>query len=68
MENSEDEETSDDEETKILFMGIETQAPEDESNVEGEVDLKAELISALEKLRKSKKKNKQLRTQLSEYE
>ena len=33
--------------------------------MEGEVDLRAELISALEELRKTKKKNKQLRTQLS---
>lgn len=50
------------------MTGIETQALEDESNVEGEVDLKAELISSLEELRKSKKKNKQLRPQLSKYE
>ena len=57
MEDSEDEESSEDEETKILFMGIETQ--DDESDVEGEVDLKAELISALEELRKSKMKNKE---------
>ena len=48
MENSEDEETSDDEETKILFMGIETQASKDESDVEGEVELKDEFISAIE--------------------
>ena len=45
-EDNEDEEISEDEE--ILFMGIETQ--EDDSDVEGEVDLKAELISALEEL------------------
>ena len=54
MENSEDEETSDDEETKILIMGIETLAPKDESDVEGEVDLESELISALEELTKKK--------------
>ena len=68
MENSEDEETSDNEETQILFMGIETQDLEDESYVEGEVDLKAKLINALEYLRKKKKKDKKLRKQLSEYE
>ena len=50
-EDSEDEE--------ILFMGTVTQ--EDDSDVEGEVDLKAELISALEELRKSRMKNKSLK-------
>jgi len=37
-------------------MGIETQAPEDELDMEWEVDLKAELISALEELRKTRGK------------
>ena len=46
--DSEDEEICEDEE--ILFMGIETQAQDGESNKEGEVDLKAELNSALEEL------------------
>ena len=68
MENSEDEETSDNEETQIPFMGIQIEGLEDESDVKGKVDLKAELISSLEELRKRKKKNTQLRTQLSEYE
>ena len=36
-------------------MGVETQAPNDESYVEGEVDLKAKLINALEELDKCRK-------------
>ena len=46
MEDSEDEEISDNEE--IIFMGIETQTSYDESDVEGEVGLEAQLISDLE--------------------
>ena len=38
-------------------MGIETQYQDGESDEEGEVDFKAELISALEELEKCKKKN-----------
>jgi hypothetical protein len=58
-------------------MGIETQnnhtkntfeIEEENSEVEGEVDLEAELISALDELRKYKKKNKLLRGQLLEFE
>ena len=58
MEDSEDEDTSEDEETYILLMGIETQAQDGESDEEGEVDLKSKLISALEELEKCRK-NKQ---------
>ena len=54
-------------------MGIETQAQDGESYEEGEVELKDELISALEELEKCRKKNKQenqiisdLKTQLQE--
>ena len=50
MEDSEDEDTSGDEETKILFMGVDTQAQNGESNEEGIVDLKSKLISALKEL------------------
>ena len=46
-------------------MGTVTQASEDDSDVEGEVDLKVELISALEELRKSRMKNKSLKEKLS---
>ena len=57
-EDSEDEE--------IMFMGIGTQ--QDDSYVEGEVDLKAKLISSLEELRKRRMKNKSLKEQLSKYQ
>ena len=54
-------------------MGIETQAQDGGSDEEGEVDLKVELISALEELENWRKINKQsnqiisdLKTQLQE--
>ena len=50
MEDSGDEEISENEE--IIFMGIETQTSYNELDVEGEVDLEAELISALEEIEK----------------
>ena len=56
-EDSEDEEISEDEENKFM----KTVNSEDDSDVEGEVDLKAELISALEELRKSRMKNNSLK-------
>jgi hypothetical protein len=67
---------SEDEESEHLFMGIETQDNiskntfeiEENFEVEGEVDLEEELISALDELRKYKKKNKLLRGQLLEFE
>ena len=43
-------------------MGIETQALDGESDEEGEVDLKYELISALEEHEKCKKKNNQTKS------
>ena len=57
--------SKEDSEDEILFMGTVTQASEDDSDVEGEVDLKVELISALEELRKSRMKNKSLKEKLS---
>jgi chromatin segregation and condensation protein Rec8/ScpA/Scc1 (kleisin family) len=63
---------SEDEDSKLLFIGMNTQNNnidnEEKSESEGEVDLEAELISALEELRKYKKKNKLLRAQLQEFE
>ena len=50
MEDSEDADTSEDEETEILFMGIDTQASNDESDEEEGVDLRTELVSGLEDL------------------
>ena len=58
MEDSEDAFTSEDEETEILFMGIDTQASNSDSDVDGEVDLRYELVSALEELEKCWKKKK----------
>ena len=52
MEDSDDADTSEDEETKILFMGLDTQASNSDLDVEGEVELRAELVSALEELEK----------------
>jgi hypothetical protein len=49
--------TSDSE--RVLFMEV-----EDDSEEEGEVDLREELISALEELRKERKKNKSLKEEL----
>ena len=59
MEDSEDVDTSEGEETEILFMGLDTQASNDDSDEEGEVELRDELVSALEELEKCIKKNKQ---------
>ena len=68
MEDSEDEDTSRDEETKIIFMGIDTQAQNGESDEEGIVDLKDELISTLEELEKCRRKNRQSNHVISELE
>ena len=57
-------EDSEDEETKILFMGFKTQAPNDELEVEGEVYIKYKIISSLEELDKCRKNNKQSRKSL----
>jgi hypothetical protein len=64
---------SEDEEARLLFMGIETQNNVVDDNkenyeVEAEVDLEGELISALEELRGYKNKNKALREQPLEHE
>ena len=48
MEDSEDLDESEVEETKVLFMGLDTQASNSDSDVEGAVDLRSELVSALE--------------------
>jgi hypothetical protein len=50
---------SDSDSERVLFMEV-----EDDSEEEGEVDLRAELISALEELRKERKKNKSLKAEL----
>jgi hypothetical protein len=61
---------SEDDNTKILFMGIETQIDTTKDNnyeneeipeVEGEVYLEGELISALKEIRRYRRKNKSLK-------
>ena len=59
IEESEVSYGSEVEEIKVLFMGLDTQASSSDSDVEGEVDLRAELVSALEELEKCRKKNRQ---------
>ena len=56
MEDSEDADTSEYEETQILFMGLNTQASNNDSNVEGEVDLRVNLLVLLKNLRNVEKR------------
>ena len=49
-------------------MGVDTQVQNGESDEEGEVDLKDELISALEELEKCRRKNKQSNHAIRELE
>ena len=56
MEDSEDSDWSEVEEIEVLFMGLDTHASNSDSNVEGEVDLRVELVSALEEFQKYGKK------------
>ena len=65
MEDTEYEEIGENEE--IISRGIETQTWNDESDVEGEVDLEAKLISSLEEIEKCRRRNKYLKEQLSKY-
>ena len=48
LEDSEDSDGRQVEETEVLFMGLDTQASNSDSDVEGEVDLRVELVSTLE--------------------
>ena len=56
MDDSFSDESSEDEEAEVIFMGIESENSENES--EGVVDLEAKLISALEELGKYKRMHK----------
>ena len=58
MEDSEDSDGSEAKETEVLFMGLYTQAITRDSDMEGEVDLRDELVSSLEELEKCRKKNR----------
>ena len=44
--------------TEVLFMGLDTQTSNSASDMEGEVDLRAELVRDLEELEKWRKKNR----------
>ena len=57
MDDSCSNEFGEDKETEVLFMGIKSENPKEES--EGVVDLEAELINALEELRKYRRMHKQ---------
>ena len=61
-------EDSEDQEYEILFMGQDTQASNSDSDVEGEVDLRDELVRALEEIEKCRIKNKQSSHIISELE
>ena len=58
IEDSEDLDGSEVEDTEVL-LGIYTQASNSDSDIEGEVDLSFELVSALEEHEKCRKKNRQ---------
>ena len=49
-------------------MGIDTQASNSDSDVEGEVDLRVELVITLEELEKCRKKNRQSNIIISQLE
>ena len=48
MEDSEGSDGSEVEETEVLFMGLDTENSNSDSDVEGEVDLRAERVNSLE--------------------
>ena len=68
MEDSEYSDGSDVEENDFLFMGLDTQASNSDSDMEGEVYLRAKVVSALEELEKCRKKNKQKNIIISQLE
>ena len=68
MEDSKDSDGSEVEETEVLFLGLDTQALNSVSDIKGEVDLRDELVSALEELEKCRKKNRQSNILISELE
>jgi hypothetical protein len=54
--SSDEDDDSDSDSERVLFMEMETQKGNDEYYEEGEVDLEAELISALSELKRERKK------------
>ena len=59
MEDSEDSYGNEVEETEVLLMGLDTQTSNSDSDMEGEVYLRDELVSTLEELEKCRKRNRQ---------
>ena len=49
-------------------MGLDTQASNSDSDIEGEVELRAEFVSALEELEKCRKNNRQSNMIISQLE
>ena len=68
MEDSEDLHGSEVEETEVLFMRLDTQASNSDSYLEGEIDLRAQLVRSLEELKKCRKKNWQSNIIISQLE
>ena len=66
MDDNYSNESSEDEDAEVMFMGVERKIPEDE--VEGEVDIEAELVSALEELGKYKRMYKKSIIHMKEFE
>ena len=65
--SSSNEDNSDYDLGKVLFVAFEekNENNEDDSEEEGEMDLEGELLSALRELKKERKKNKKLKEELS---
>jgi hypothetical protein len=66
--SDDDDLDSDNESERVLFLAMDTKEvteDHDELEEEGEVDLEAKLVSALEELDKARKKNKLLKKELS---
>ena len=62
MDDNCSNESSEDEDVEVLFIGVENNILEEE--VEGVVDLEAELVSALEELGKYKRHNLRRKTMM----
>ena len=63
--SSSDEDDSDSDSRRVLFMKFKETIENNEDNYEGEVNIEEELIISLHDLKKERKKNKQLKEELS---
>ena len=68
MEDSEDSNGNEVEETEVLFMGLDTQASNSDSDMEGKLDLRVELVTIPEELEKCRKKNIHINLIISQLE